>query len=417
MNHISTHINKVIKLILIVLVVPLVSFAQAGDDKTELNKELEDLLGKYMYLIGSIKPDVQMDPVRPFVLLFRNAKVEVYNDLDPEPATDMISVREYGEKIKKLYPDGITCQIDLENKKLGKLPDIEGGRMVVEVKVRRVIEGTLNGEKFRKSEKLIFLIGYDFSDDKYENFLIHGISLVTGHEHELTMAFSPSYTMISNKNISSDSRFEIPWERSWRAGINYQYMVDQSWGIGTGINLLVNTHSLLLDKIDPLKGHDPNLTDIRWSGELTYLEIPFYGLYHYQLGRRMIVEVCGGGFAGYRIFEDIQTEGTNFHSGELLTGVVSDPFNYENIVSYDLGIEMTFGLKCNLGKRFGLIGQLGYKQGLVTLEKNLGIDLPYQIYQGQYNPLFYKSGSPDFSRAWLLKMGITFSINGDKYYN
>ncbi len=417
MNHISTYINNVVKLTLLALILPMVSFAQVQDDKSQLSKEIEDILGKYMYLVGSIKPDVQIDPVRPFVLLFRNAKVEVYDDLDPKPIAHLISVREYGEKIKRLFPDGIICQIDLENMKLGKLPDIEGNRMVVEVKVRRILEGAIKGEKFRKSEKLIFQIGYDFSDGKYENFLIHGISLITGHEHELSMSFSPSKYLISNKNLLADSRFQIPWEDSWRAGINYQYMINQAWGVGTGINLVVNKHSLLLDKFDPLKGHNSNLTDIRWSGEFTYIEIPLYGLYHLNLGKRISAEFCGGGFAGYRVFEDIQSEGTNFHSGKVLSGIVSDPFNYENISTYDLGVDIALGIRYSLGKRFGLIGQLGYKQGLVSLEKNLGIDLPYEIYQGQYNPLFYKSGSPAYSRAWLLKIGMTFSINGDKYYN
>ena len=100
MNHISTYINNVVKLTLLALILPMVSFAQVQDDKSQLSKEIEDILGKYMYLVGSIKPDVQIDPVRPFVLLFRNAKVEVYDDLDPKPIAHLISVREYGEKIK-----------------------------------------------------------------------------------------------------------------------------------------------------------------------------------------------------------------------------------------------------------------------------------------------------------------------------
>lgn len=213
-----------------------------------------------------------------------------------------------------------------------------------------------------------------------------------------------------------DNRFDLPWEISRRAGIRYQYMINSHWGFGLGIEGAEKKYSLLLDKFDPLKGHDPNLIDVEWAGEFYYLELPLYAVYQYKPFKKLMLEAHAGGFVGYSIFKDIETSATNFHSNERFIGVISDPFNYENISNIDLGLDFEAGFGFALTPRLGISVLAGYRHGLVSLEKGSESSSPYSIYQGQYNPMFHKSGSSNYSQSLHASIGLTYRIFGNKLF-
>ena len=414
MNQCCCHIFKTLKLTLLGILLPLSSFAQNQINTVEVEDSVRSLLEKYVILAGQIRPEVQPDPARPFILLFRNPLVQVYNDLNVIPGLDVIKVRYYSETIKNLFPEGLKTKVDFSNLKIGKIPDDETNRKVVEVKVKKTVAGVVNGQKYQHTQKVIFMVGFDVDNGEPGNFLIHGIKPVVEHDHDLILAVSPSISRILNHDLLDDQRFELPWETSWRAGLHYQYMISSSWGIGIGLDGALNRHRLVLDKFDPMEGHNPNLLNVEWAGELYYLECPLYAVYHYQLFNRIILEAQAGVFGGYCIFEDIQTSAMNRHSGELLYGVMSDPFEYSSISRFDLGISMALGISFVISPRISLFAQVGFMQGLHPLEKDPGINLAYGIYQGQYNPLFYKTSSSNYSQSFPGTIGLTYRIFGSK---
>lgn len=172
-----------------------------------------------------------------------------------------------------------------------------------------------------------------------------------------------------------------------------------------------------MDKFDALAGHDPHLQDVKWSGEFLYAEIPLYGLYRFQAGRRLKFEARAGLFTAYRYYEEISSSAVNAHSSEQLTGVVTDPFWYENIARFDFGVKAGVGIYYIISKRISLMGGGSYRQGFFPLSADPDFELPYGIYQGQYNPLFYKTGRVNWSQSFSFDVGLAYRISGSKLIN
>lgn len=414
MNHSGKKIPNIIKLVFLGLLLPMVSIAQNQINISSLKGPVKSILEKYIYLSGEIRPDIQPDPARPFIQLFYNPRVQVYNDLSLAEGADLMPVRDYSEKIKSSFPEGLLTKIDLENFKIDAIPEDPENRMIVEVEVRKTVEGIFDGQPFQNSRKTIFMIGFDLENGEYRNFLIHGIIPKVEHDHDLILAVSPGFYRIYNRTLIDDTRFDLPWEISWKAGLHYQYMFNSSWGLRIGVEAARNTHSMTLDKFDPFEGHDPHLKDVEWSGDFYYLEIPVNAVYSYELAKRITLEARAGFFAAYRIFEEIQTSAINSHSGKQLFGVMSDPYEYSNIAQLDMGVGMGLGVRFDITSRISLLIQAGYRQGLFKLNKDPEMEYPYGIYQGQFNPLFYKTGSDSFSRSFPGIVGITYRIFGRK---
>ena len=407
------YIKKFFFVTIIGLVLPFVSFAQSQINTEILQQPVRSILEKYIYLSGEIRPDVQPDPARPFVQLFRSARTEVYDDLSMMPGSELISIHDYSEKIKNAFPEGIVTSIDLDNFKIAKIPEDADNRMIVEVKLRKTVGGILNGQAYKHSGKVIFLIGFDLVDGEYRNFLIHGISPVVEHDHDLILSFSPSMNRISSNSLLSDQRFVFPWTRSYKAGLHYQYSFNSYLGIRLGLDAALNRHNFGLDRFDPLEGHDPNLKDVEWSGDLYYLELPVNVVFNIHPLKRLTLEAYAGLFGGYLIFADIETTAVNSHSGDRLYGVMSDPYVYNNISKYDLGVSGGLGVRFDLSSRISLIARAGYRHGIVNLAAT-SINKPYEIYQGQFHPLFSNGEARINSQSYQGFIGLTYRIFGGK---
>ena len=341
MNHFLRNIVSIAGFFVFLNALSTGAAAQEISERESLTSEVKAIIGKYEYLAGNIAEGVQPDPVRPFIQLFRNPRVMVYDDLDPDGDFREITIREYAEKIRSNYPEGLKFRIDTTRIRLKKTTDEQESRQMIEVSTRKVMTGSTGGSEFSKSVRLVFIIGYDKIDGELRNFLIHDIEPVSSHPQEIVLSVSPSLSRLYNSALQTDQRFESPWRTSWAASFRYQYMLNGSWGIGTGLGGAILQHNLHLDRFDPLNGRDPNIRDIDWDSRFYYMEIPFYGVYRMNIAGRLVLEADLGLFLGYRIFEETSTIGVNSHSGLVMEGVVSDPFNYENISQIDTGIEFT----------------------------------------------------------------------------
>jgi len=414
MDHFGKNIHKLLILTLLCIVSPCVSSAQNQIDTDALKVPVQSILEKYVYLSGEIRPDIQPDPARPFIQLFYNPEVRVLDDLEANPTEDQIRIHYYGEKIKRAFPDGLTTIIDLDNFRIVKIPEDPENRMVIEVKVRKTVTGLLDGQTYQQSNRVKFLIGFDLEEGEYRNFLIHGIAPLVEHDHDLILYCSPSQNRLVNSKLADDSRFTIPWSRSWKAGLHYQYHFSSYWGIRAGLDAALNRQGLLLDKFDPLGDRDPNLRDIEWSVDLYHVELPVNIVFRLQPVKRLSIMALAGFTGGYLIFADIRTTAENSHSGKRMDGVMSDPEVYNNISSFDLiasgGIEIGF----DITKRISFILQAGYRHGLINQAGVEETDSPYGKYQGQYNPLFSNPGSRTYSQSYHGTIGLTYRILGSK---
>lgn len=417
MDHCGRNIQKAIKMTLLGVLFPVLTFAQSKYNQGDIIRQVQNLLENYSTLAGDIRPDASPDPVRPFIQLFYNPRVLVYDDLNLLPGSEMISIRDYSEKIRNLFSGGLEIKMNPERVKIGKFIEEGRNRVLVEVILNKTIEGLREGVEYRHSRRMVFLIGFDNNEGQYSNFLVHGIRPAVTNDHDILLNFSPSRSRIMNAQLLDDPRFSLPWENSLSAGLHYHNMFGPSWGFGTGMLVLSHRHSLLMDKFDAIAGHDPHLEDIKWSGEFLYAEMPFYGLYRFPASGRFKFEAKAGFFAAYRYYEEILSSAVNAHSSEQLTGVVTDPFNYENIARFDFGLKAGTGIYYILSKRLSLNAGASFRQGLFTLSADPAFELPYGIYQGQFNPMFYKTGRVNFSQLLSFDIGLAYRISGSKLIN
>lgn len=392
----------------------------SGQDKAVdemLLTEIKALLGKYEYLASNIRQDAMQDPVRPFIQLFRNPRVLVYDDLVRSIDPVQTSIRDYAGKILDEFPGGLDVRIDTSRLKVKYVRDEQQSRRMVEVKVNKKISGVSDGQDFTRTINQVFRIGYEIIENEPVNFLIHGIQPVSVHDHELSFKAAPGLSRIYNAALIDNNRFEIPWKASWRTSVRYQYMFNYSWGIGAGLGGILVNHELHLDKFDPLRGRDPNIRNISWETDLYYLEMPVYGIYRIRSTGRLGAEAHLGVYTAYRVFENISASGRNFHTGKVMEGIVTDPFNYENISILDAGLEISLSITYSISGKAGIFAGIGLRHGMLTLDKDTGKDYPYSIYQGQFNPQFYEPGVVNLIQVLPAQIGLSIKLSGENILN
>lgn len=401
-------------LILLVLLkgLPLNTIAQEQVNNGDLRDVIVHTLQNYTDLANSLKADVQPDPARPFISLFRNVRVFVYNDLEADPAEEQVPVRDYVNNLKQTFPDGLQYSINFDKIRIKNLPQEEEDRQMVEVRLRRSISGKKADLDYSRSDKLIFVIACDISDGNYENCRIYNISPQVEHQHDVLAYASPGYNRIFNQELYDDYRFSLPWALSWEAGLEYRFFVKDSWGLGIGINTGKYNHRLQLDRLDPLYGHDPNMEDVNWCGELSYIGLPVFMFYRFAVNKRLAIGVSGGIDAGYRFYEYIGTSARNTHSGNFMEGVISDPSRYQNISEFDIALDAGLLLEYNIANWISLCIGGGFKQGILNLSKENSTEVPYNVYQGQYDPLFYGSNSSSLKQMSYIKTGFILNLCG-----
>ena len=142
-----------------------------------------------------------------------------------------------------------------------------------------------------------------------------------------------------------------------------------------------------------------------------------YGIYSINTNGRLSVEINFGVFLAYMIFEEISTTGLNSHSALVMEDVVTDPFNYENISQVDAGLEFSLNLNYSVSKKLGIYAGAGMRQGLLPMENKSAEDYSYSIYQGQYNPQYYNSGSNSLSQLFPVRIGIRYSLTGNNKFD
>lgn len=125
-----------------------------------------------------------------------------------------------------------------------------------------------------------------------------------------------------------------------------------------GLQLEVNfAQKGWLEKIDTLEGSF-------FKREINYIEIPAYS--HFEIGRRMIRPVViAGPYIGFKIKD-------KYTQNKFDEQVNREEFNHymQESRNIDLGIKIGIGLRVNIGKHFGVFGEVHY-----DLETAGGLDI------------------------------------------
>jgi hypothetical protein len=163
------------------------------EDMGKIRSELKTLLKdytNYLSLIGDPQEEAQDKEFykTSFLKLFQSNDIRVFNDIDPEPQTSLISVTDYLTGYSANYPNGIkNLSINPDSAKFGKVMKADEGNYYTYVDANKFFSGSFKGkDAFRKMFPLIFKISFNASGKTFTGFTINSIDISSVNFYEAT---------------------------------------------------------------------------------------------------------------------------------------------------------------------------------------------------------------------------------------
>jgi hypothetical protein len=164
-----------------------------AEDLAKIQSELKTLLKdytSYLSLIGD--PQEQAEDKEfyktSFLILFQSGDILIYNDINPEPQTSLISVTDYLAGFIADYPNGIkNLSINTDSAKFGKVMKADEGNYYTYVDANKFFSGSFKGkDAFRKMFPLIFKISFNASGKTFTGFVINSVDISSVNFYEAT---------------------------------------------------------------------------------------------------------------------------------------------------------------------------------------------------------------------------------------
>jgi hypothetical protein len=164
-----------------------------AEDLTKIRNELKTLLKDYANFLSLIgDPQEQSEDKEfyktSFLKLFQNSDTRLYNDINPEPQTSLISVTDYMSGFITDYPNGIkNLSINVDSAKFGKVMKSDEGNYYTYVDADKFFSGSFRGKDvFRKMFPLIFKISFIASGKTFTGFTINSVDISSVNFYEAT---------------------------------------------------------------------------------------------------------------------------------------------------------------------------------------------------------------------------------------
>jgi opacity protein-like surface antigen len=161
------------------------------EDLAKVQSELKSILRdytNYLSLIGDPQelPEDKEFYKTSFIDLFQDREARVYNDINPEPLTSLISLNDYLAAFITDYPNGIrNLSINTDSAKFGKIMKIDDGSYYTYVDADKFFSGSFKGrDAFREMFPLIFKISFSSSGKTFTNFRINSVDISSVNFYE-----------------------------------------------------------------------------------------------------------------------------------------------------------------------------------------------------------------------------------------
>jgi hypothetical protein len=348
-----------------------------------------------------------------FVGLFSNTDTKLYNDITPEPQTNLIGVNDYLTAYIADYPNGIkNLSVNADSAKFGKVMKNEDGSYYTKADIVKFFSGSFKGkEVFRKDFPLIFKVSFNAAGKTFTDFKFNSVDISSQNFYEaapgataekkpelvikpvtrkgfgITIIGSFGQTTINSADINSMSLTQNSheWTTSplygYQAGAGASYFFTDNISLRSGIELSTYSTSYTLSGTftDAKISYDINsepynkrvIADYDSTVKVNYLTIP--AVASYTSGKPGKIGFYGE--AGVKL--SIPLTATSSESGNYATsGVYSNPpsprdseefsafgfYTKENINESD-DIEMK-GMNLSAYGSIGVNLPLGYYQSL-----------------------------------------------------
>lgn len=154
------------------------------EDLLKVQTEIKTVLQDYTQMLALLgdPQEIAEDKVHyreTFLALFKEPSVRVYNDISPEPETNLISVSDYISGYTADYPSGVNnLAINVDSSKLGQVIKADDGSFYTYTDVNKFFSGSYRGkEAFRQMFPLTFRISFTASGKTYSDFKITGTDI------------------------------------------------------------------------------------------------------------------------------------------------------------------------------------------------------------------------------------------------
>jgi hypothetical protein len=129
-----------------------------------------------------------------FIRLFTSADTRVYNDIEPDPETSLISASDYLASYFANYPNGIrNLSINADSAKFGQVMKAEDGSFYTYTNANKFFSGNFRGrEVFRNSFPLIFKFTFTSSENTFSDFRINSIDISAADYYQAAAETGPA---------------------------------------------------------------------------------------------------------------------------------------------------------------------------------------------------------------------------------
>jgi hypothetical protein len=243
-----------------------------ADDLTKIQGELKNILKDYTNFLSLIgDPQEQAEDKEfyksSFLKLFQSNETRVYNDIDPELQTNLLSLTEYLSAYTTDYPNGINnLSINTDSAKFGKIMKAEDGYFYTYVDANKFFSGSYKGkDAFSKMFPLIFKISFNAADKTFTGFVINSIDIsslnfyeassedasmqkpelvikqVTRKGFDVSVIASFGQTQINSKDITSmtvvenNHSWDVVPRYGFISGFGLSYNFNDNLAIRTGV--------------------------------------------------------------------------------------------------------------------------------------------------------------------------------------
>ena len=155
-----------------------------AEDMAKIQSELKSLLKDYANFLSLIgDPQEQKEDKEfyktSFLKLFQGNDIKVFNDINPEPQTSLISVKDYLSGFIADYPNGIkNLSINYDSAKFHKVMKAPEGNYYTYVDADKFFSGSFKGKDvFRKMFPLVFKISFNASGKTFTGFIINSVDI------------------------------------------------------------------------------------------------------------------------------------------------------------------------------------------------------------------------------------------------
>gem|GEM_PF-4839136 len=378
-----------------------------------LKQPVRELLNQYAQLSNRLDNKNQETQIREILKLFANPRVQVFNDLETEPASTELSVVGYFEKLLQLYPEGLKHSFTWNTLHLGKPVYDFGERYTVRAEVVRVLQSMPDQSMPPKVIKLAFDIGFYLRDGIPVDLKIMEISHSLSGDQWIHFSAAPMMTRFTNRPVSEDERMTLLWGVGYQSQIDFNQFFSEQWGVSAGLGYGSYQGGVVLDHFDAFLGMDPHFTDVHIITRLHYLVLPVSLIFRSSWKGKFNL-LAGVGLSGnIRLYETNYSSAKSDPGGNIYEFVYSE-YDWVNQLSrIGLDIHASGGVGYQIGAHWMISLEISVNQGLFGLEHQREPNYSNLKYTGQFNPLF---GEPDYTTrlfGWSTGVGISYRLLKD----